>query len=295
MNTIIKAELALFTVAFLWGINPPIMKLGLEWVPPILYNTIRMAFACTCALVAFRISGQYRPMARGDMWELVKLSCGGFFVFQLFFTLGVQRTTGGNASLLLGMLPIWIAIIHKICGIEEISRRMFAGIMLSFLGILFLVLGSGKEMSLASDHLIGAVFLIIAQVGYAYFTVFSKPLIGSYSHYQTTAFVLVVNTLLFCLISLPDLLSIDWQAVPVYGWISTAYSGIFAIAVGNFLWIWGVSHVGSAKAALYNNIAPAFAIVTGYILLGETFGLLQGLGTAVTFSGLYLTRVRKKE
>lgn len=294
MNAIIKAELALFVVVFIWGVNPPIMKLGLEHLPPILYNTVRMAFAGICALLAVWYTGQYRPMTKQDMLEILKLSIFGFLVFQLFFTWGVQRTTAGNASLILGMLPVWVAIIHKICGIEGLTRQMLVGIVLSFTGIVFIVLGSGKEMSLASDHLIGGLLLMIAQIGYAYFMIFSKPLIARYPHYQTTSIALLINTVIFFLISLSDLVSTDWQALPAQGWFSAFFSGVFAIALGNFVWMWGVTVIGSTKAAMFNNIAPVFAIIAGYILLGETFGLIQGLGAVIAFSGLYLTRTQKR-
>ena len=294
MNAIIKAELTLFAVAFIWGVNPPIMKLGLECLPPILYNTVRMAFAGICAILAVWLTGQYRPMNKQDMLEMLKLSVFGFLVFQLFFTWGVQRTTAGNASLILGLLPVGVVIIHRICGIEVITRQMAAGIVLSFAGIVLIVIGSGKEMSLASDHLIGGLFLIIAQIGYAYFMIFSKPLTVKYPHYQTTAFALIVNTIIFFLISLSDIVSTDWLALPLQGWISTFFSGVFAIAAGNFLWIWGVTVIGSTKAAMFNNIAPIIAIVFGYILLGENFGLIQGLGAVIAFGGLYLTRTKTR-
>jgi len=95
---------------------------------------------------------------------------------------------------------------------------------------------------------------------------------------------------LFALIALPELAGIDWRQITVGAWLSAAYSGIFAMCIGNFLWIWGVSLLGSAKAALYNNLSPVFSIIVGYVLLGESFGWLQLAGTAVVFWGLYLTR-----
>lgn len=294
MNAVFRAELVLLAVAFLWGINPPVMKVGLLWLPPLLYNTVRMLIALVCAVVALGISRQYRPIEKCDIAKILKVSVVGFFVFQFFFTLGIQRTTAGNASLMLGMLPVWIAIMNKVFKLEEsLSRPVVIGIGLSFAGILLIVWGSGREISLSSDHMTGALLLSAAQVGYAYYTIFSKELAARYSHYQITALIVAVNTVLFALISLPELAEVDWQGVSQGAWLSAAYSGIFAMCIGNFLWIWGVSQLGSAKASLYNNLSPAIAIIVGYLLLGETFGLLQMAGTIVIFLGLYLTRTKK--
>lgn len=78
--------------------------------------------------------------------------------------------------------------------------------------------------------------------------------------------------------------------VPPAAWLSVAYSGILGICVGNFLWVWGVGKIGSARTSLFGNISPVFAVASGYLLLGEEFGLLQLVGAVVIFWGVYRAR-----
>jgi drug/metabolite transporter (DMT)-like permease len=295
MNTVIRPELVLLAVAFLWGINPPIMKVGLISLPPLSYNAIRMMIALVCAIMVLLISKQYRAVEKRDIIKILKVSIFGFFVFQFFFTLGIQRTTAGNASLILGMLPVWVAILNKVFKLEEdMSKPVMIGIGMSFAGILLIILGSGREMSFSSEHMTGALLLSAAQIGYAYYTIFSKELTARYSYYQITTLIVLVNMILFALIAMPELIEVDWRKTSEGAWLSAAYSGIFAMCIGNFLWIWGVSLLGSATASLYNNLSPIFAIIVGYLLLGEPFGLLQFVGAAIVFWGLYLTRKPNK-
>lgn len=284
---------ALFIVAFIWGINPAIMKIGLLHLAPASYNSLRMLIAIVLGWLLLGLSKSYRPVDRSDIKALLLVSIAGFFVFQLFFTVGVQNTTAGNASLVLGLLPVSVAVINRVCGIEGISLRMAAGIALSLAGVALMVAGSGKDISLAGNHLKGGLMLLAAQAGYGYYTIFSKPLTQKYSAYQVTCYVITISGLLFVIVSIPEMLAIEWAAIPLNAWLSTLYSGVFALCVANFLWIWGVGIIGSAKAALYNNLPPVFAVAAGYILLGEGFGLLQLAGAAVIFGGLYLTRTRK--
>lgn len=295
MNTVLRPELVLLAVAFLWGINPPIMKIGLISLPPLSYNAVRMMIALVCAIVVLLISKQYRPVEKQDIFKILKVSIFGFFVFQFFFTLGIQRTSAGNASLILGMLPVWVAILNKVFKLDEaLSKPVIIGIGMSFAGISLIVLGSDREMSFSSEHMMGVLLLSAAQIGYAYYTIFSRELTARYSYYQITTLIVLVNMILFALIALPELIEVDWRKTAEGAWLSAAYSGIFAMCVGNFLWIWGVSLLGSAKASLYNNLSPVFSIIVGYVLLGETFGLLQLVGAAVVFWGLCLTRNPKK-
>ncbi|MDT8902832.1 DMT family transporter [Selenomonadales bacterium 4137-cl] len=285
--------MVLFFVAFMWGIHPAIVKIGLVTLPPVPYNALRLLLATAVAWGAVWASGTYRPVAREDVRLLVQISLAGFFVFQLFFAAGVEKTTAGNASLVVCMLPVSVAVINRVCGLEPITGRMAAGIAASLAGVVLIVLGSGKEISVASEHWKGALLLLGAQAGYGYYTVFSRRLLGRYSAYQVTAVVVTISTALFAVMALPDLAAISWGGVPVAAWLSVAYSGVFAMCVGNFLWVWGVGRIGSARTSLFNNFAPVFAVVSGYYLLGEAFGLMQMAGAAVIFWGLYYARPKQ--
>ena len=289
---LLYVEGVLLFVAFIWGINAPIMKVGLVYVPPLAYNALRMLLALVFAFAVLKVSGAARPVAREDWRKIALVSIAGFFVFQLFFTGGVERTTAGNASLLLGLLPVSVAVVNKLWGIENITLSVFAGIVTTLGGVLLIVIGSGRTLSLENNHLIGAFMLLLAQSGYGYYTVFSKELTARYSSYQITAYVMAVTTGLFVAVAIPQLHTLAWEEIPGKAWLSIIFSGVFALCIGNFLWIWGIGKIGSTKASLYNNLSPVFAIITGYLFLGEPFGWLQFAGAVVIFCGLYITRTK---
>ncbi len=276
-------------VAFLWGLNPPAMKIGLLYVDPMPYNAVRMLAALVVGWVVLRNIGSWQPLRRED-WRVLLVSSLGFFFFQLFFTAGVQITTAGNASLILGCLPVSVAIINHFHRLEYISREAMVGILVSIGGIAIMVAGTGKEISLSQRHITGALLLLVAQMSYGYYTVFSRLLIHTYSAYQITAYILLISTGLFLCISLPAILAADWQSVPWPGWASILYSGLFPLCLGNCLWIWGTGILGSTKASLYNNLPPVFAVTTSYLFLDESFGWLQFIGAIIIFLGLYVAK-----
>ncbi|WP_290637977.1 EamA family transporter, partial [Aquisalimonas sp.] len=57
-------------VIVLWGLNWPVMKVGLEYIPPLLFTSIRMVLGCLCMVIAAAIMGQLRRPYR-DEWTLV--------------------------------------------------------------------------------------------------------------------------------------------------------------------------------------------------------------------------------
>ena len=294
-RSLLFIEGILLLVSFIWGINPTIMKVGLLYLPPMPYNALRMLIALFFAWFMLYMSKTYKPFERQDIKPMLLVGAVGFFVFQLTFTFGVQNTTAGNSSLLLALVPASVAIINKLFKIEDITAAMVLGIGLSLFGVCLIVVGSGKEFSTSGNHLVGTFMMLIAQFAYGYYSVFSKPLLHKYSTYQVTAYMVTIATALFIPISIPSLLPIPWEAVPLIAWYSVLYSGIFAICIGNFLWMWAIGKIGSTRTALYNNISPIFAVATGYAFLGEGFSWLQFFGAVVIFAGMYLTRQKGKK
>lgn len=287
-----RVHLVLAFVALLWGINPPIMKIGLLYVEPMPYNTIRLLIALLAGWPVFKRLACWQPLQRED-WKALAICSLGFFFFQFFFTLGVQYTTAGNSSLIMGCLPISVAVINHFHKFEALNRKMFVSILVSLAGVSIMVAGTDKEFSLSGSHMLGALMLLAAQFSYGYYTIFSRILTNIYSAYQVTALILLLSTSLFVAVSLPTLPAADWQAIPPAGWFSILYSGLFPLCLGNCLWIWGAKILGSTKASLYNNLPPVFAVSAGYLFLREPFGLLQLAGAVIIFGGLCLARDTK--
>jgi len=288
------AEIVLVLVAVVWGINPPAIKLGLQYIPPQPYNVARFIVASVVALLALWLSGSYRRVSRADLRTFGRVSAFGFFVFQVLLTEGIQRTTAGNASFMLCLMPVSVLLINKLYGLERITRPVVVGIAFSLAGVALIVVGAGRELSLASDHLLGTLLILVAQGAYAYYMVFSRELLARYSSYQVTAYLIVITSAMLLAVSAPEVMRVPWTQVPPVAWASVLFSGILGLCIGNFLWIWGSGIIGTSRVAIFNNLSPVFAVITAYFLLGETFGGLQAAGAACVFAGVYITRNRDR-
>ncbi len=285
-----RVELILLAIVFIWGINTPVMKIGLNAMAPLVYNAFRMVIASLISGAAMFATGNYRPMAARDVRLLLSIGVFGFFVNQIFIMYGMNETTAGNTALVFATLPVNVALINRFLGYELLGPRVALGIALSLAGVVLTVVGAGKEMSFTGPHLVGAVLILIGQCGYGWYTVAFRPLTERYSLHQIMASVFAINAVLFLVIAVPDLTRTDWAAVPAGGWLSIAFSSVFALSVANFTWIWAVKALGSTRASLYPNLCPIISIVFAWLFLGESFGFLQAAGGAVIFLGLWLAR-----
>jgi O-acetylserine/cysteine efflux transporter len=284
-----NAKIILLVITVIWGLNTPVMKIGLMDLSPMVYNAYRVVIAAILSLAILLITKSYKPMPMEDFKKIVTIGIVGYFINQLFFIFGLSQTTAGNSSLVLATLPVEVALINRIFRIEAISRRMMAGIITGLLGVVLIVLGSNKELSLFGPHLIGALVLLLAQFCYAYYTVFIKELNDRYSIYQIFTYVMVINAVLFSIIALPELKSTEWNLISEAAVYSILFSAIFALVMGNMMWIWVVGTLGSTKASLSQYFCPVVSIAFAWVYLDETFGALQFIGAVVILLGLYLT------
>lgn len=283
------AKIMLLAVTVIWGLNTPVMKIGLLSLSPVVYNVCRLVIAAMASAIVLLITKTYKPMPMKDFRKIAILGIFGFFLNQLFIMFGLAQTTAGNASLVLATLPVEVALINRIFGIEAISRRMAAGIVTGLLGVFLIVLGSDKELSLLGPHLIGALLLLLGQLCYGYYTVFVKELNARYSVYQIFAYVMAFNAGLFLAVALPELKRTAWSSIPEEALYSIFFSSVFALVMANTVWIWVVGKLGSTKAALSQYLSPIVSIAFAWAYLNETFGLLQFAGAIVVLLGLFLT------
>jgi len=285
-------ECVLLVTVFIWGMNTPIMKVGLIYVSPVLYNAIRLLIAALLAWPVLWYSETYKPIQKKDIIPILAVSLCGFCFCQMFLAIGLPKTTAGNASLMMALLPLDVVIINKIFKNEDITIAVAAGMMMSLLGAVLVILGSGKELNLGSSDLIGTLFIFVAQVGNGYYTVFSKDLLTRYSTYQIITYILTLSAIAFGIFAMPDLLALQWGQIPVSAWIGISYSAVLALLLCNMVWVWVIGKLGSTRAALYQNLVPIFSIIGAWFLLGEVMRWLQCVGAVVIFLGLYVARIK---
>jgi len=283
---------ALLAVVFIWGANFVIMKQAFSEVDPLAFNVVRLTLAAIILMLVLIFREGWQPIPRRDWGRLIRLGLLGNFFYQIPFILGLKLTTPENSSLLIATIPVWAAILAMILGLEQISRRVWTGILLSFAGVL-LVTTASAGFSLNSSGFLGDLLTLGAAACWAGYTVFSKELLGRYSPLRVSALALAIGTVGLWLVSLPSVITEGWSEASAWVWVTIAYSGALSIGLAYVVWAFGVKHVGAARTAVYNNLVPVVTFLLAYFALEQPIMPLQLLGGAVVLLGVWLT-VRSK-
>ncbi|MEM2688610.1 MAG: DMT family transporter [Candidatus Bathyarchaeia archaeon] len=277
-------------MSLIWGLNFVVIKASLDFFPPLSFNALRFSIASALLILILKLKEKTFKVHRSDLKRFILLALLGNTIYQLLFINGILRTTAGNSSLILATAPIFISVFSSALGVEKVGRRVWEAMVISFSGTLLIVLGSGKPLSLSAQNVWGDILILACTMCWSAYTVLSKPLLEHYSPLRLVGLTVAIGTPPLILTSAHSLTIQDWTGIPIEAWLGLAYSSCLAIAIGYTIWYTGVSQVGGARTALYENLVTVIAVTAAWTFLHETLSPLQLVGAALIFVGLHHSR-----
>ncbi len=276
----------------IWGLNFSIIKTALPVMPPLVFNALRFVGATVILLALLRWMEGPWHVGRSEWPGLFALGFVGHTLYQIFFITGLARTTAGNSSLILAMVPLFVALLSAAFRIESVTSRTWVGIVVAFGGLFLLIRGRG-ELALSGHKLLGDFLTLLCSVCWASYTVFSRSFLGRFSPLRLTAVTMTLATPLMVVAALPQLARQPWAEVTWQAWTALGYSTILAIAVGYVIWYTSVAAVGGPRTAVYSNLIPVVALISSWVLLGESLGVTQAVGATIVLAGVSLARAEQ--
>ena len=286
----LRTDGGLLVLALIWGVNFSVIKVALGELHPLAFNALRFPIASLVLLVLVRASGRLRLPDRADWPRIAVLGLLGNVVYQMLFIYGIDRTTAGNASLLLATTPIWTLLLTVVSGHERPSPLVWLGVVGTAAGM-GLVVAGGEGLEMGSASLAGDALMVGASILWSIYTVGAKTLIHRYGSLETTAWTLWVGTMGLVVLGGPALTRVVPGDVSPMAWAAVLYAGTFALSIAYAIWYRGVRKLGNARTAAYSNLVPVIALATAWMWLGERPGALQAMGAVVILMALSLARL----
>ena len=156
---------------------------------------------------------------------------------------------------------------------------------------IYIVVGHGAHVTAASMR--GDVMLMGAVLCWALYTMGARPLMERHSPVGVTALSMIIGTMVYLPLAAPNLARLDWTSVTAMTWAKLVYSAVFSICVAYTIWYAAVRAIGSARTAVYSNLMPIVAMLTGWIWLHEPMDATKLVGATAVLAGVALARVRR--
>ncbi len=273
-----------------WGINYIVLKAALADVGPVAANAFRFVVqGALFALFAWRVG--LRLPARKDLPAYVAVGVIGNVIYQFAFIEGVAHTRASNSALIMAAVPAQTAVLSHLRGFDRLRLRDAAGLALSFLGIVTIVLGSaGGHHAEGRASVLGDLLIFACTVCWAFYVVGSKPLTDRDGAAPVAAWTTIFGAIPLLLVSTPAVVAEPWSRVPAAAYAALAGSAALALFASNLVYFRAIRVLGPARTAIYSNFTPLVTSLGAWALLGEAPTLWQAAGAGGIFGGLWLTR-----
>jgi drug/metabolite transporter (DMT)-like permease len=281
-------DLMLIATIVIWAFNITVTKYVLtHGFQPLAYGAIRYAAAAILAVaVAVVLEGTLRVGERKNL-ALVGTASAVLLVNQVSFVYALKLGSATTVALILGMTPIFAAIISSLVGLEQLTGRFWVATLVGFVGVALVALGSGGDLS---SDLGGDLLAIVLAISWAAYSVTIAPLMRSYSPYRISAVVLVIMCIPFVALSAPQIADQDFASLGALVWAGLAFAIVGPLFLTNILWFKSIGVVGPSRATLFANAQPFVAAIFAALILSEHLHWLQIVGGVAILLGIVLER-----
>ena len=269
-------------MVLLWSGNFIVAKIALREFPPLLLMGVRAVIA-SLLILPFYLFQTHGPLRKADLPRLLGLGMFGVALNQLFFVIGMSRTTVAHSALTLGLTPVLVLLIAGSLRMERITLQKVAGMGTAIGGVAIL-----QWTHSGTPSLLGDFFILLASLTFALFTVMGKR--------SATRFdAITVNTAAYVGSAIALLPITIWQAqtTPLTGiswtaWACVFYMAAFASVLCYQIYYYAIKRLTPSRVSAFSYFQPLLASLMAVLWLGESLTVPLIAGGSVIFAGVLL-------
>ncbi|HEY0877539.1 MAG TPA: DMT family transporter [Zeimonas sp.] len=256
--------LAMLTLA--WGVNWPVMKVGVTEFPPMTFRLLCLMGAVPLVGIIARATGVSLRAPREDIGELVILVLSNMVLWAVLTTYGVSLLSSGRAAILAYTMPIWAAVLGIVLYGEHPSNRLWLGVGAAALGVLLLVV---NELTTMAGRPLGTLLMLAAALVWGYGTHRMRRR-RTRMHILAITFwslaAALVVALVIALVAERD----AWVRMPgAAGWGAVLFNATAIFGLAQTIWFRLATILPPVVSGLSIMLIPVLGLFSGIVLLGE--------------------------
>jgi len=261
---------------------------------PITIVFIRLVFSVVLLSSYLILTKNFMKIRKQDRKLFLMLAMFEPFSYFLGESFGLTYVSATVCSVVISTIPVFATIGAWLIFKERLRAINYAGIILSFIGVLVFILNRDGSISFNIKGLGLLLLAVISAVGY---NLTLSRLVG----YYTPVYIVNVQNIIGALLFLPVFLILDFRHFTTAPFTFEMFRPIIELALfascGAFiLFAYSVKKMGITKANVFSNCIPVFTALFSFIILGENVTVQNIIGMAIVIAGLFLSQMngRKK-
>lgn len=203
----------------------------------------------------------------------------GTFLYYIFYYFGTSKMPASEAFIINYLWPIMSLVFAAIILKEKLTLRSIIAICISFLGIVFIMIGNIGESE--SNFLIGAISCILAAVSYGLFTALNKKY-----KYDKTISMMLNYFVTFIITTIINFVNKALFIPNMFEWFGCLWNGIFIMAIASTMWLLALQNGKTGKISNLAYITPFLSIIWVSIFLKENISIYSIFGLLFIILGI---------
>lgn len=244
------------------------------------------------AIGAAVLAAMVRTIPPRDAWpSLALMGFVGVFVHQMLQAYGLTLTSAVHTGWLIGLIPIWSALLSGILLHERFGAAKIIGLAGGFAGALLVIThGRFEHGMLALPSTRGDLLILVSTINWALYSVVGHPTIRRLGPRVATSGAMVFGVLM-----LAPFFAVQrgWREVPhlsAGGWGALLFLAIGCSALGYLFWYGALERVEVSRVASLLYLEPLVTFAAAVMLLREPVSATAVGGGIVVLASVLLTQ-----
>jgi len=284
--------LAIIIANVIMGMTAPIMKMGLEEIPPFILGFVR--FASASILLAPFVITRWQPLSKRNWLILILAGVFGIGLAIGLAFLGLKRTQSIVGPIISSSGPVILYVIAILFLNEKFNLKKFYGMFIALGGVLLIIFAPLILNGTGTHHreYIGNLLMFGATIFGVLHSFLIKKLSGKIDVLQISLVVYVSGALTMLPFTFSEMQSWSYEEVTIRGWFALLF-GIFFVSLGAYTLIhYALTKIAASDVGMFVYMDPVIALLIAWPLLGESPDIFYFLGSILVFGGIYLAEGR---
>ena len=274
-----------WSLTFIW------FKIANEVFKPFSIVFLRLIISSVILLSVAILTRHLQKIDRKEYIWIILLAAFEPCLYFIGESLGLSIISSTLAAVIIGTIPLFVPVGAYIFFREKLSLLNIAGIIISFSGILIVVLNKGFTFNANPAGILLLFLAVFSAVGY---TLMVRKLVGRYNPYSLVTYQNLLGIVLFLpLVAVFEFKSLISVNITNRALLALICLAIFGSTLAFIFYNYSVKKLGASKANIFTNVIPVLTAVFSYYILNEQMTFRKVTGIAVVLAGLLLSQLKK--
>jgi drug/metabolite transporter (DMT)-like permease len=289
LNNKVKTYTALVLSMIFWAFSFIWFKVANKHFPPVTIVFLRLVISITILTAYLFLSKGFVKIRKKDFRLFITLAVFEPFIYFIGESFGLTYVSATVCSVLISTIPVFATIGAWIIFREKLKVINYAGIIISFVGVLVFLINRDGTVSYNINGLILILLAVVSAVGY---NLTLSRLVHNYNPVYIVNVQNIIGGILFLPVFLiSDLSSFLGRSYTPGMFLPIVALAFFASCSAFILFAYSVAKIGMLKANVFTNFIPVFTAIFAFVLVGERLSVQNIIGMVIVITGILMAQM----